>query len=59
MKLELRPNETDDERTRQKREFFGQEVELMKPIDNLSSLAVNDVSCKMDDSTMQVTIVCG
>ena len=56
-KLDLRPKENDDERARQKREFFRKEVELLKPIDDLSSLAVNDVSCTMDDSTMQVKIV--
>ena len=59
VKLELRPNENDDERARQKLEFFRQEVELMKTIDNLSSLAVNDVSFTMDDTTMQVKIVRG
>jgi hypothetical protein len=51
------PENADNDKTRTKNEYFRKEIELMKTIDNLPSLRVEDVSFSMDPVTRRVTIV--
>ena len=50
-------DDNDNDKTRSKKEFFRKEVELMKTIDNLSSLSVLDVSFRLDPCNKELTIV--